>query len=125
MTQININFNNYINLEDGTVFNIHNLSNSPNILYNSWHIYLAYNSDRNIHSVIFHNRELCEISMLTDSYDNVDLNIAINALFQGSLLDVAFETDKVIMIKKNSDYWKLGFISEDETNSIIKYSKLT
>ena len=124
MTQININFNNYINLEDGTVFDIHDLNNPSNILYNSWHICLAYNSDRNIHSVIFHNRESCEISMLTDSYDNVDLNTATNALFQGSLLDVAFETDKVIMIKKNSDYWKLGFISEDNINSTIKYSKL-
>ena len=62
--------------------------------------------------------------MLTDSFDNVDLNIATNVLFQGNLFDVAFETDKVIMIKKNSDYWKLGFISEDETNSTIKYSKL-
>ena len=119
MTQISIDFNNYINLEDESTFDIHSMNN------NSWHIYLAYNSDRNTNSVIFHNIETCEISMLTDSFDNINLNIASNTSFQGSLLDIAFETDKVIMIKKNSDYWKLGFISENNTNSIIKYSKLT
>ena len=61
--------------------------------------------------------------MLTDSFDNIDLNTVLNAMFQGSLLDVAFKTEKIII--KNSDYWKLRFVSEDEIKSTIIYSKLT
>ena len=124
MTQINIKFQNYLNLENGTVYSINELVQSNPLDKAVWHIYIAYNSNRPTHSVIFHNEKICKISMLTNSFDNVDLNIATNESFQENLLDVAFEPDKTILIKTDVDYWKLRIISENDTESVIQYSKL-
>ncbi len=124
MTQINIKFQNYLNLENGTVYSINELVQSNPLDKVVWHVYIAYNNTRPTHSVIFHNEEICKISMLTNSFDNVDLNIATNESFQENLLDVAFESDKTILIKTDVDYWKLRIISENDTESVIQYSKL-
>jgi len=124
MTQINIKFQNYLNLENGTVYSINELVQSNPLDKVVWHVYIAYNNTRPTHSVIFHNEEICKISMLTNSFDNVDLNIATNESFQENLLDVAFESDKTILIKTDVDYWKLKIISENDTESVIQYSKL-
>ena len=124
MSQINIKFQNYLNLENGTVYSINELVQSNPLDKVVWHVYIAYNNTRPTHSVIFHNEEICKISMLTNSFDNVDLNIATNESFQENLLDVAFESDKTILIKTDVDYWKLKIISENDTESVIQYSKL-
>ncbi len=124
MSQINIKFQHYLNLENGTIYSINDLVQSNPLDKVVWHLYIAYNDTRPTHSVIFHNKEICTISMLTDSFDNVDLNVATNESFQENLLDIAFETDKIILIKTDVEYWKLGIISENDTESVIQYSKL-
>ncbi len=122
MTQVDINIYNVMNLENGNIYN--SLDNNIDNVNIDWHILVAYNATRNVHTVIFHNIKLCEISILTELFDDVDLNIASNASFQSELLDIAFETDKTIIIKKDSKYWKLCSIFEDNTKSTIKYSIL-
>ena len=124
MSQINIKFQNYLNLGNGMMYSIDDLVQRNSLDKVVWHIYIAYNSNRPTHSVIFHNEKMCKISMLTNSFDNVDLNIATNESFQENLLDVAFEPDKTILIKTDVDYWKLRIISENDTESVIQYSKL-
>ena len=60
MSQINIKFQNYLNLGNGMMYSIDDLVQRNSLDKVVWHIYIAYNSNRPTHSVIFHNEKICK-----------------------------------------------------------------
>ena len=128
MPELKVNYFYFVNLETGEVFEGREEDFDPND--SVWHFRIYYNGQRSVHAVLAHNsRNGCHGALIDASFDPVDLALAESRSYQTEPIDSPLETDKVFLLKKETDlgaevYWKISSLSEGESSVLIKYAKL-